>query len=141
MTITSDTPPAAPATPPRVTLRARLARAWDSDLAWSFRHSPVAIVATAMTVLLLAASLFAGVIAPQDAFDPAAINLLDAMADRLVQIPGSMPRLTAIPKGCAFNPRCPAVFARCREERPDPIAVGAGEVACWLHSADQEKAA
>ncbi len=78
MTTTTDTPPAAPAAPPRVTLRARLARAWDSDLAWSFRHSPVAIVATAMTVLLLAASLFAGFIAPQDAFDPAAINLLDA---------------------------------------------------------------
>jgi len=43
------------------------------------------------------------------------IPSLDATSDRLVQIPGSMPRLTAIPKGCAFNPRCPAVFARCRE--------------------------
>ncbi len=61
-----------------MTLRARLAKAWDSDLAWSFRHSPVAIVATAMTVLLLTASLCAGWIAPQNAFDPAAINLLDA---------------------------------------------------------------
>ncbi len=69
------------------------------------------------------------------------IPSLDATSDRLVQIPGSMPRLTAIPKGCAFNPRCPAVFARCREERPDPIPVGASQVACWLHSSDQEKAA
>jgi peptide/nickel transport system permease protein len=78
MTMTTETPPVVPATPPRVTLRVRLAKAWDSDLAWSFRHSPVAIVATAMTVLLLTASLCAGWIAPQNAFDPAAINLLDA---------------------------------------------------------------
>jgi len=78
MTMTTDTPPAAPVQPPRVTLRARLAKAWDSDLAWSFRHSPVAIVAATMTVLLLTASLCANWIAPQDAFDPAAINLLDA---------------------------------------------------------------
>ncbi len=51
---------------------------------------------------------------------------------RLTQIPGSMPRLTAIPKGCAFNPRCEKVFDRCRMERPDPIAVGNSRVACWL---------
>ncbi len=53
-------------------------------------------------------------------------------AKRLVQIPGSMPRLTAIPKGCAFNPRCGQVFDRCRQDRPDPHAVGASQVACWL---------
>ncbi len=51
---------------------------------------------------------------------------------RLTQIPGSMPRLTAIPKGCAFNPRCTEVFDRCRAERPDPISVGSSRVACWL---------
>ena len=28
--------------------------------------------------------------------------------------PARMPRLTAIPPGCAFNPRCPHVFERCR---------------------------
>ena len=60
------------------TLGQRLARAWDSDIAWSFRHSPVAIVAAAMTVVLLTASLCANFIAPQDAFDPAVLNLLDA---------------------------------------------------------------
>jgi peptide/nickel transport system ATP-binding protein len=55
-----------------------------------------------------------------------------AGAGRLTQIPGSMPRLTAIPKGCAFNPRCEKVFDRCRQERPNPHAVGQSEVACWL---------
>ncbi|MGQ3354528.1 MAG: ABC transporter ATP-binding protein [Phreatobacter sp.] len=69
------------------------------------------------------------------------IPSLDATSDRLVQIPGSMPRLTAIPQGCAFNPRCPKVFDRCRVERPDPMAVGGSQVACWLYAAGEEKAA
>ncbi len=54
---------------------------------------------------------------------------------RLVQIDGAMPRLNAIPAGCAFNPRCPKRFARCLAERPDPIAVGGRAAACWLHAA------
>jgi peptide/nickel transport system ATP-binding protein len=53
--------------------------------------------------------------------------------ERLPQIEGSMPRLDAIPKGCAFNPRCPRVFARCREERPDLLPAGRTRAACWLH--------
>lgn len=53
--------------------------------------------------------------------------------ERLVQIDGSMPRLNAIPKGCAFNPRCPRVMDRCREERPEIIQVGTSQAACWLH--------
>jgi peptide/nickel transport system ATP-binding protein len=60
------------------------------------------------------------------------IPTLDTNATRLVQIPGSMPRLTAIPKGCAFNPRCTVAFDRCRQERPEPITAGASQVACWL---------
>jgi peptide/nickel transport system ATP-binding protein len=59
--------------------------------------------------------------------------------DRLVQIPGSMPRLSAIPPGCAFNPRCPHAFDRCRTERPDALdRPGNRKVACWLY--DQEGA-
>ncbi|MBL8832881.1 MAG: ABC transporter ATP-binding protein [Rhodospirillales bacterium] len=52
---------------------------------------------------------------------------------RLAQIDGAMPRLTAIPQGCAFNPRCTKVFDRCRTARPDPIDVGDTKVACWLY--------
>ena len=51
----------------------------------------------------------------------------------LVQISGTMPRLTEIPDGCAFNPRCPYVFERCRRERPDLIQVDRNYAACWLH--------
>ena len=54
-------------------------------------------------------------------------------AERLSQIDGSMPRLTAIPAGCAFNPRCPQATDRCRRERPDLLAAGATRAACWLH--------
>ena len=53
---------------------------------------------------------------------------------RLAQIDGSMPRLTAIPRGCAFNPRCPSAFDRCRAERPELAAVGATRAACWLYA-------
>ncbi|QJR16174.1 ABC transporter ATP-binding protein [Usitatibacter palustris] len=52
--------------------------------------------------------------------------------ERLPQIEGSMPRLTAIPAGCAFNPRCPHVFDRCRVERPDLLPAGKTRAACWL---------
>ncbi|MBM3567278.1 MAG: ABC transporter ATP-binding protein [Alphaproteobacteria bacterium] len=55
--------------------------------------------------------------------------------EKLTQIEGTMPRLNAIPRGCAFNPRCPKVFARCREERPDPRPTPGGAVACWLNAA------
>jgi peptide/nickel transport system ATP-binding protein len=52
----------------------------------------------------------------------------------LVQIDGAMPRLNAIPPGCAFNPRCPKRFARCLAERPDLLAAGTSQAACWLHA-------
>ena len=47
-----------------------------------------------------------------------AIPTLAGEDKRLVQIPGSMPRLSAIPPGCSFNPRCAFAFDRCRVERP-----------------------
>ncbi len=62
-----------------------------------------------------------------------AIPSLESEVDRLVQIPGSMPRLSAIPPGCPFNPRCPFVFDRCRVDRPEPIQHGAQRVACHLY--------
>jgi peptide/nickel transport system ATP-binding protein len=62
-----------------------------------------------------------------------AIPTLEQDSDRLVQIPGAMPRLNAIPTGCAFNPRCAHVFDRCRAERPIlQRAAPNHHVACWL---------
>src|SRR5882757_5925705 len=64
-------------TPPREGLGTRLWRAWDSDIAWSFRHSPVAIMAALVAVVLLLSALFAPLIAPQNAFDAASLNLME----------------------------------------------------------------
>ena len=67
----------------------------------------------------------------------AAIPTLEARVDRLAQIPGAMPRLSAIPRGCAFAPRCPNAFGRC-VERPPLLTVGARRAACWLYEEKQE---
>jgi peptide/nickel transport system ATP-binding protein len=61
------------------------------------------------------------------------IPSLEHRVERLRQIDGSMPRLTTIPPGCTFHPRCPKVFGRCRVERPDLLDAGATRAACWLH--------
>ena len=62
------------------------------------------------------------------------IPVLGAEVERLVQIDGAMPRLTAIPAGCAFHPRCAQAFARCRDARPPLMAAGMTRAACWLHA-------
>jgi peptide/nickel transport system ATP-binding protein len=61
-------------------------------------------------------------------------SIPDITQDReyLNQIDGAMPRLNAIPTGCAFNPRCPKVFDRCKVERPELVDAGATRAACWL---------
>jgi peptide/nickel transport system ATP-binding protein len=64
----------------------------------------------------------------------ASIPPLDRRVERLQQIEGAMPRLSAIPRGCAYNPRCPHAFDRCRTERPDLMPAGHTEAACWLHA-------
>jgi peptide/nickel transport system ATP-binding protein len=51
--------------------------------------------------------------------------------ERLAQIDGTMPRLTAIPSGCAFHPRCPRVTERCRTDRPELAPAGRTDAACW----------
>jgi oligopeptide/dipeptide ABC transporter ATP-binding protein len=70
---------------------------------------------------------------------PYARLLLDAFPSagsrqELRSIPGSPPRLDAMPSGCAFHPRCPWAFGPCPERRPPPYRIGAGrEAACLLH--------
>ena len=51
---------------------------------------------------------------------------------RLVQVPGSMPRLDALPSGCRFNPRCEYAFERCPTARPPSYRRGASEATCFL---------
>lgn len=61
------------------------------------------------------------------------IPSLARTTDRLVQIEGNMPRLTAIPAGCAFNPRCPKRMDRCLAERPELMQAAGSQAACWLY--------
>ena len=75
---------------------------------------------------------------PAHPYTAGLMGAIPAMAEdreRLLQIDGAMPRLTAIPPGCAFNPRCPRVMDRCRVERPELLDAGATRAACWLHDA------
>ena len=55
-----------------------LARLWDHDLAWSFRRSPVTVVAALLALLCVGGALLAPWIAPQDPFNLAALDLNDA---------------------------------------------------------------
>ena len=51
---------------------------------------------------------------------------------RLHQIPGSMPRLGALPDGCAFHPRCPGAQDRCRRNPTPTLSACDGRAACWF---------
>lgn len=64
----------------------------------------------------------------------ASIPALAARSERLNQINGSMPRLDAIPDGCAFNPRCPSAGPRCIRQRPELMPAAGGASACWLNA-------
>jgi oligopeptide/dipeptide ABC transporter ATP-binding protein len=65
--------------------------------------------------------------------------LLDAFPSasshqELRSIPGSPPRLDAMPTGCPFHPRCPWAFDTCATRRPPPFVIESGrESACLLH--------
>jgi peptide/nickel transport system ATP-binding protein len=72
---------------------------------------------------------------PQHPYSAGLMGSIPSMqhdVERLTQIEGSMPRLSAIPAGCAFHPRCSRVFARCLSQRPELMASGTSSAACWL---------
>src|SRR5215203_2266580 len=58
--------------------RSRLASVWDSDLAYSFRRSPVTVIAAVLVALCIGAALLAPWVAPHNPFDLASFDLLDA---------------------------------------------------------------
>lgn len=58
---------------------------------------------------------------------------LSRPTEKLASIPGHPPRLNALPPGCRFAPRCPAVFDRCHTEQPALRQVSPGHWAsCHL---------
>ncbi len=52
---------------------------------------------------------------------------------RLKAIAGAVPRLSDLPSGCKFNPRCPYVMDQCRIEEPPMYTVGERLVRCYLY--------
>jgi len=73
---------------------------------------------------------------PQHPYTAGLMGSIPSMVEdveRLMQIDGAMPRLTAIPSGCAFHPRCTRAIDRCKRERPDLMPAGTSQAACWLH--------
>ena len=64
----------------------------------------------------------------------AAIPDIEIDREYLNQIDGAMPRLNAIPTGCAFNPRCEKVMDKCYVDRPNLVHTGTTQAACWLHT-------
>jgi peptide/nickel transport system permease protein len=48
-----------------------------SDVVWSYRHSPVAIVASIVALILILMAVFAPLLAPYNPFNPATLNLMD----------------------------------------------------------------
>ena len=55
-----------------------LARVWDGDVAYSFRHSPIAIAAGLVLLAIVAAAVLAPWIAPHNPLDLASLNLMDS---------------------------------------------------------------
>ena len=52
---------------------------WDSDIAYSFRRSPIAVISAAVLLSLLVGAMFSRWIAPFDPFDLASLNLMDSL--------------------------------------------------------------
>ncbi|MBP3040223.1 ABC transporter ATP-binding protein [Bacillaceae bacterium Marseille-Q3522] len=60
--------------------------------------------------------------------------------DRLYSIPGTVPTLRQMPKGCRFHTRCPYAMEKCRLEKPMHRSVNEDKdhkVRCWLYEEDQ----
>ncbi len=74
--MTEASPPEAPVEA-AAPARGFWARFWDSDVFWSYRHNPVAVVSSLVALTLILAAVFAPWIAPHDPFNPATLQLMD----------------------------------------------------------------
>ena len=75
----NDTTAATPVLAAPISVRGRFSRAWDSDLAYSFRHSPVAMMSAAALAVCLFCAFLAPWVAPHNPFDLTTLHLPDAL--------------------------------------------------------------
>lgn len=59
--------------------RARLARLYDGDISYSFRHTPLVVAASLLCLLIVVVAVFAPWLAPNDPYDLKSLNLLDSL--------------------------------------------------------------
>lgn len=85
-------------------------------------------------------TLFESPLHPYTAGLMASIPQLDEDVETLNVIPGSVPMLYNLPKGCLFSPRCPYARSVCKNKRPDIVNVGEGEhqVRCFRYTPEWE---
>ncbi|HVO87762.1 MAG TPA: oligopeptide/dipeptide ABC transporter ATP-binding protein, partial [Casimicrobiaceae bacterium] len=72
--------------------------------------------------------------APRHPYTIGLMRSIPALEDdraRLAQIDGAMPRLDAVPPGCAFHPRCDRAVGACPHRVPELSSAGATGIACW----------
>lgn len=55
-------------------------------------------------------------------------------AERLFNIPGSVPDLSEMPKGCRFCTRCTQAQSKCHEQEPELYDIGGQKVRCWKYA-------
>ncbi len=79
---------------------------------------------------------------PKHPYSAGLMGSIPTVAHRLVKLPqiaGAMPRPGAVPRGCAFAPRCLLARALCRAERPELYATGETRSACFQYDTRWEK--
>lgn len=72
-------------------VRETLSRFKQSDVAYSFFRSPLALCAAAVSIVLIAAAVLAPAITPQDPFDPLSLSLMDAFTPPVWSEGGALP--------------------------------------------------
>ena len=66
--------------PAPIAEKSRLRVAMESDFAYQFRKSPVAVVSAVVVTIMVLAAVFAPLIAPYNPFDPASLNLMNGFS-------------------------------------------------------------
>lgn len=71
-------------TAPKVNERSRLRIALDSDFAYQFKKSPIAMVSALVVLIMVSCAIFAPLIAPHNPFDPGSLNLMNGFSSPMV---------------------------------------------------------
>ena len=120
----------------RAATRARAADGWgDWELA---RQAEIAETADRVAVMYAGRIVETGPVetiirAPRHPYTKGLIGSIPTLTgdrDTLTPIPGAVPPLSDMPRGCAFHPRCTLADTLCQQTRPEMRAAGVSIAAC-----------